>query len=132
MAETFTITNAEQRRRLVDYLLQLDLSKPLSVTVEEYEKKRTLGQNALLHRWQDEIVKHVHEYTGQTKAEIHRLLMGLFLSPVKYERQDDGSMEPIYSTQNLTAQEFRAYLEKVHAWALTDLGLSLPTQDDLR
>lgn len=53
--ENFVIKSKEDIPTLIHHLYSLPADIPLSVDVKEYKVKRTIDQNALMHKWFDEI-----------------------------------------------------------------------------
>ena len=127
--EVLIIRNEALRKVALLTIGALDLTKPWVLTIERETKRRTLSQNALLWKWVDEVVRHVHEHTGHDKDEIHEFFKQKFLQPRHITIGGDDCF--LYSTRNLTKAEMTNYMNKIYAWATTELGLFLPVPEDL-
>lgn len=100
-------------------------------TVELTEKtgrKRTSEQNALLHLWLSVIADELG-YTDKErcKRDVKRTLLG--------QREDVNRLtgeviQVDYKTSEMTTAELSALMEKLKAWAQTDLGIYLPYYGD--
>ena len=127
--ETIIIRDEGLRKLALLTIGALDLEKPWVLTIERETKRRTLSQNALMFMWIDEVVRHVHEHTGHDKDEIHEFFKAKFLSCTWVQI---GSETHFYrSTKNHTTAQMTDYMNKIYAWATTELGLFLPVPEDL-
>ena len=99
-----------------------ELKIEVTVYNEKYEneRKRTEQQNKYYHKLLDIICDH----TGDEHMDMHDNMKIMFLAYpwVKGDRE----YTVIKSTRELTSREFGAFLEKVFAWASSELGLVLP------
>lgn len=100
-------------------------------TVEITEKsgrKRTNDQNALLHLWLSVIADETgYADRERCKRDVKRTLLG--------QREDVNRLtgEVIhvdYKTSEMTTAELSALMDKMKAWAQTDLGIYLPYWKD--
>ena len=124
------IVRDERGRAIVQSLISgLNIARPWSVEIKPYVKRRTLSQNALMWKWVDEAVKIIHETTGVDKDQLHEALKRKFLEPKRFEIL--GEQVAVYSTKDLKTAEMSAYMNKIEAWAATELGLVLPHPGDL-
>ena len=112
-----------------EYFKELDFSKPWKVTIESYSRRRTNNQNALMWRWINEIADYVCEHTGMDSDDIHEFFKVKFLNPKTITIA--GEQIETRSTKHLTTKEMGEYMDRIHAWASTDLGLRLPAPEDL-
>ncbi len=129
MKETVIIRDEGMRERVVQHIAGLNISKPWAITIEPYKGRRTLSQNALMWKWIEAVVMHIHEATGQDKEDVHEWLKTQFL-PAKVI-EIDGRVVFRYSTKGLTTAEMSKYMDKIYAWATTELGLLLPVPEGL-
>ncbi len=129
MKETVIIRDESMRERVVQHIAALNVEKPWAITIEPYKGRRTLSQNALMWKWVEAVVMHIHEATGQDKEDVHEWLKTQFL-PAKVI-EIDGRVVFRYSTKGLTTAEMSKYMDKIYAWATTELGLLLPVPEDL-
>lgn len=97
----------------------LDLKKKWRITIQLYRKNRTTDQNSLMWSWYSEIAG----YTGHSTDEIHELCKAMFLKPRQVSIGDNAT--EYRTTTKLTTAEMSEYLERIRAWAATDLNLTL-------
>ena len=116
------------RERVVQHIAALNVEKPWAITIEPYKKRRSLSQNALMWKWLEKVVAHVHETTGQDKEDIHEFFKRQFLTPKVTEVF--GVTVKTWSTKDLNTAEMSEYLDKIYAWVTTELGLLLPVPQD--
>ena len=130
MSRAPTIIRDEgMRARITEHIAGLNLDKPWAITVEPYRKKRTLSQNALMWKWLEKVVQHIHEDTGQNKNSIHEYLKRQYLPP-KIE-EVFGVVIKTWSTTDLSTADMSTYMDKIYAWATSEMGLLLPVPEDL-
>tara|TARA_A100001037_G_C15093877_1_gene610452 strand:- start:968 stop:1357 length:390 start_codon:yes stop_codon:yes gene_type:complete len=96
---------------------------PVEVVFRTYRQKRSLQQNALLHKWFDEIAK----ATGEYSADDIKTLMKAKFSPRKLVC---GEMIPT-ATSKLNSAQMAEFMDQVAAFAGT-YGVALTQPDDLR
>ena len=128
--ETVIISDEDTQFRVAKVIGGLNLDKPWVVSWERHVKRRTLSQNRLMWDWIDDVVDHVEEYTGHDKHEIHDFLKRKFLGP-KRVIVGDSVEDCTPSTKNLNTAKMTDYMNKIYAWATTELGLFLPVPEDL-
>jgi hypothetical protein len=115
----------EQRDAIRDLVGKLDVSKPWSITVEPYRKKRTNSQNALLHKWFDIIGRD----TGYAAAEIKEIYRDMFLGTMP--RDFGGEVRDVRrSTADLKSEEFSEFMDRVYQHATASLGVLLPLPEE--
>ena len=128
--ETIIIRGEAERKVALYTIGALDLEKVWKLTIERESKRRTLSQNALMFMWIDRVVKHVVEHTGHDKDEIHDYFKDRFL-PTRIVSFGDDVRQLTGSTKKLNTAEMTEYMNKIYAWATTELGLFLPVPEDL-
>ena len=104
-------------------IAELDLTRPWSVEIKPYRKKRSLSQNAMYWAEVNRIVKAIADFTGYDNDEVHDLLKKKFLTPTVIEI--GGEVAERYTTTNLTTTGMSDYMERVRAFAATELGISM-------
>lgn len=127
--EPYIIRSVEQRDRIRDLVAGLDLSKPWSVSVEPYRKKRSLSQNSLMWKWLNEVADQVQRETGQDADDVHEFFKQKFLKPQVVEINGETIMK--YSTKNLTVPEMTEYMNRIYAFVTSVLGVLLPIPEEL-
>jgi len=110
--------------------MPIDTNKPHVVTVAPFVKKRTNSQLALLWVRHAEVSKAVADYTGHSPEDIHEILKHKFLKPRIVELGD--TIVERYSTKGLTVQEMTEFMQRIEAWAQTELELVLASPEDRR
>lgn len=113
----FVARGQSQLQALAQTILGLSPEKPWRVQLTPHRSKRTNDQNALLWAIYSEIAKG----TGHTAEEIHEVLKELLLAP-KEIRLGDHVFQ-LKSTKRLDTAEFSEYVERVRAWAASELGV---------
>ena len=95
---------------------------PIEVVFRPYRPKRSLQQNALLHKWFDEIAKTTGEYTSD---DIKTLMKAKF-SPHKLVC---GEMIPS-ATSSLNSAQMAEFMDQVSGFAAT-YGVALTQPDEV-
>lgn len=126
----FIVEDERGRKRVLAVLSTLDLTKPWQVLIEPHRKKRTLSQNNLMWAWLEQVAQLIHEDTGTDKDDIHEFFKLKFL-PVRTITVHGETRHIPGSTTKLSTAEMMAYMDKINAWATSELGLILPTPEDL-
>lgn len=120
--QTFFTKSEKDRERLLAWAREVDLDKPLMISVKK-GSKRSIEQNNLYHMWAAIIAGE----TGDSKAATEEYLKHEFLTPVTYEVR--GQVYEVYSTTKLTVGEFSEFLDQIDAFAKTQ-GWYLPHPED--
>tara|TARA_R100000322_G_C5437336_1_gene190046 strand:+ start:658 stop:978 length:321 start_codon:yes stop_codon:yes gene_type:complete len=102
--------------------LNIEIPPLQEVVIRPYRQKRSLQQNALLHKWFDEIAKTTGEYT----ADDIKTLMKAKFSPRKLVC---GEMIPT-ATSKLNSAQMAEFMEQVAAFAAT-YGVALTQPNDV-
>ncbi len=123
--EPYIIRDETGRDRIRDLVGGLDMSKPWSIIVEPYRKKRSLSQNALYWRW----IGLVAQETGNANDDVHEAFKAKFCPPRTIKMGDDE--RDIRSTAKLTTADMQAYMDAVYAFVTTELGMLLPIPEEL-
>lgn len=92
--------------------------------IERKAKPRSLSQNALFHTW----VKVVADHVGYTdledcKRDVKRHLLG---TTEETNRLTGEVITCDYRTSRMDSKEMSSFMDKMKAWASTDLGIYLP------
>lgn len=87
-------------------------------------RRRTLPQNALFHLWCQVISDHIG-YTSleDCKRDVKRALLGM---REETNRITGETQRVDYQTSSMTTSELASLMDKMKAWAQTDLGCYLP------
>ncbi len=100
------------------------MSKPWSITVEPFKKKRTNSQNSLYWKW----VSIVANETGNSQDDVHEILKAKFCPP-RVVRFNDEERQ-IRTTTKMTTADMTQYMDAVYAFATSDLGILLPLPEE--
>ena len=116
------IRQPSDKAKVIDYISKLPDSKSYGVTVNIFNPKRTVNQNALY--WVH--MTCIGDYCGNSKDYVHNE-MGLKFLPCT-----EGKLgkEPV-STTSLNTKEMVNYMDQIRLWAAEFLGLRLLTPEDL-
>lgn len=105
---------------------------PLQVRVSQYRKNRSNEQNALMWAWLAEIEEQAIIRGRSYSADVWNWHMKEHLLPEetasgkkKWHLMPDGSRRLVLSTSDLNVEEMGEYLDKMAAYAATDLGVIL-------
>ena len=122
------VADEGKRASLLRFLTRMPLDKPIRVTIEEQQRKRSLSQMGLYWRWLNEVAEKIADFTGHTPEEIHDALKQKFLSPTVINIGGENHFH--YTTKKLSVAEMSAYLDQVYAFCVQDLGIfvSLPEE----
>lgn len=124
MTNSIILRTEEQRHRALEIIGRLNLGKPWKVTIERHTQKRSLQQNAWMHK----IFSVVADHTGNSMEDIKLAYKDMFLGKVAVEFGDEVRMVP-RSTARLSTQEMSEFTEKIMAHAQSELGIILPAQE---
>lgn len=126
MMPSHFLNNEIRRSEIIGTIQNLDLSRPWIIEVKRYRKNRTLGQNALFHKW----LSMIAEETGNDKDDIKEYYREKFIP--KTTRTIAGEVVLVNrSTSSLNTAEMAALMEKIHAHAATFFSIALPFPGDL-
>lgn len=119
------LTDEKIRGQVVGLIQSLDISNPWQVLIEPVKKRRSLSQNNLYWKW----VGIIAVSTGNDNDDIHDVLKAKFLTPREVEIF--GEKRTVLTTAKLTTQEFKEYMDRVYAFATSQLGILLPLPEEL-
>lgn len=122
----FSIHDGPSRRAVIEYLTRLpDNVKRLDVVIKLHREKRTIPQNRLYRMW----VAIIADETGNNPDDIHEVVKAMLLGVRTIEIAGIQQDIPI-STTALNTVQFTHFLERLDAWAGTELGITLPHPED--
>ena len=105
-------------RKIAALVLSLNPQKPWRVEVKQHQEKRTLSQNKLYFA----VLTEMANETGHTKEEMHEAMKRKFL-PTTVITLADEEIPVTAQSSKLAKDEFSKYVEKVIAFASSDLGI---------
>jgi hypothetical protein len=130
----YIILDSEAQKAKARQWLESVALEPVQVlTIKPYVKNRSLAQNRLLHLWINCIKDHWLESTGEIySAEAWKeQLRQDFLGIESFGMPNGYIATRTRRTRDLNVKEFTEFLEKIDAYAATELELVLPHPDDL-
>lgn len=107
------------------YTFSLLRNGTYAITITRTKEKRTVSQNALMWMW----FTCIERQTGQPKQDVHDYYVSKFL-----QRTTNIYGKPyrvVGETKNLSTEQMSRFLWQVQADAETELGMKLPTPEDL-
>lgn len=127
--KSFVLRGADQAKALTDYLKanagrEAREGRPFLVTVDTYRAKRSSEQNRLLHALLNTIAENAtvggKYFDVETwKEHVRRK----FIGTEEIHLPDGSRIERGISTASLTVPEFTLLIERVQAWAQTELNV---------
>jgi hypothetical protein len=103
---------------------------PVRVTIEKVTATRSQQANA--YYW-GAVIKAIATHNGSTPDEIHDVLKMMFLSKEIAFAKGNGEVVAEFviggSTRELTSSEFYDYVERIRAWAMENLELTIAPPD---
>ncbi|MFI3322603.1 MAG: hypothetical protein R3Y50_08785 [Rikenellaceae bacterium] len=124
--ETFKVVNGKDKEVVKSYISKLPEGKRYEVIVKLHKEKRTLPQNSLFHLW----CKCIQDDTGTDSEDVKRYCKERFLGYKDVYIFGNLSHE-LTSTAKLNTLQFTEFLNKMQAWAASELGIVLPIPEDL-
>jgi hypothetical protein len=112
------------RQRVIGIIQRLDLSKPYTVTISQRKGRRSLDQNALMWLW----LTCIESETGNDRIYLHEHFKKKWILPKRIVIF--GEEQLTYSTADLDTAQFSEYLDKLQAFAATELAITLPDPND--
>lgn len=111
----------DQIQRWAGFLRRME-GKWVTLTASKKGKPRSLNQNRYL--W-GVVYEYIADETGHSPEEVHAAMKQMFL-PRQFLPFGGRTVELAKSTTDLTTQEFNEFVDRVVAFAGTELSLSIP------
>jgi len=115
-----------QRQMIVAFLSR---TKLVDVTVKISKPRKIRSLTANKYYW-GVVLAAIGHHVGHTPEEIHYVLKDQFL-PRKFIKLGAKEIEIRKSTADLSTGEFNLYLTQIAAWAAQELGLELPSSNQM-
>ena len=112
------------REMVIGYIRRLDISKLFVVEVLQKNPHRTISQNSLYWLW----LTCIEEETGNDRNDLHEIFKKKFLLPTEIEIFGEKILK--YTTTDKDTLQFKMYLDKIQAFASTELSITLPDPED--
>ena len=119
------VYSLEQLKDIFNKIAKADLTKGFIVEWKRYYKIRTNDQNALYWLW---LTCLEHE-TGNDKNDLHDYFREEFLQ-VNYIYVFGKEKKVLESTKTQNTIKMKNYLDKIQAFASSELGVILPNPED--
>lgn len=132
MAKSFVMAHQRVKDAALSFIRDLPTNGKFEVVIRTPKSKRSLAQNRLLHMWIACIRDGYHEGGGELhSADVWKEhLCKMFL--VTQSHDIGGAVvETRKSTANLGIKEMTDFLEKIDMYAASELGILLPSPQDL-
>lgn len=120
------INNEADKDRAVSHIKALNTGKPWSVEIKPYKKNRSLAQNKLFWRYMGIIGEEI----GYDPQDCHDVICQKLLG-TEHKTVMGDVIIVIKGTKKLNVKEFAHFIEAIIRFAIADLGIYLPTNDDL-
>ena len=120
------IRSQEDKNKALNRISMLAMDKPWQVEIKPYKKNRSVSQNKLYWKW----ITCIGNEIGYMPDELHAIMADKFLPDVFVE-YGGKQIKQDKSTSRLNTKEFTEYLEKIDRFAAAELGIVLPSPDDL-
>jgi hypothetical protein len=118
------ITNEFDRERVIGYVKRLDLSRPYTVEIVQRKAKRSIDQNRLYWMW----LTCIETETGNDRNDLHEYFKQKFIQPETVVIF--GETQTKHTTTDKSTAQFKEYLDKIQAFAASELAITLPDPDD--
>lgn len=113
---------SEEQRKKLNREFTAREGKLVQIAIGDIEKGRSAQQNKYL--W-GVVYKILSDELGYTTEEVHEICRYKFL-PRKYVNLGHEEIETRKSTTKLTTSEFEAYIERIRAFASSELSVIIP------
>lgn len=115
-------------RTRLEYLIKRQSEADITEKRAERDAKRTHRQNNLFHLW----VSVIADETGYTdkescKRDVKRTVLG---TKEEVNRLTGEILQVDYRTSQMTTSELASFMDRMKAWAATDLGIYLPYPEE--
>ena len=127
MAKTVIMTKNDGRLTFdveLPYVFSLLANGKYTITIKRANEKRSIPQNDLMWMW----LTCIERETGTPKDDVYMYYCKKFLMKTI---QVGNKMERIYNTSSkLNMEQMSEFLNKIQVDAATELGITLPKQED--
>lgn len=121
----FRINNQQDKQAVGAYIDSLPNGKRYDINIVVHRERRTIDQNRLLFLW----INCISSETGQDKDDLHRYFKRKFL-PQNYRRVFNEQLYVEPTTTTLDTKQFTDYLNLIHSFSASELGITLPNPED--
>ena len=119
------INSDAAKANAIKQLQSINTAGGMEVIIQRHRSNRSLAQNRLYWSWLQVIAAE----TGNDVDALHDCMRGKFLGAALVEVLGD-LRAVLPTTTKLPVKDFTVYLERIEAFASTELGIVLPHPDD--
>lgn len=119
------LRNPGDIERAIEYLRNLDMSKPFELSITRHQKKRTLPQNKLLWLW----LRCVRDETGNEEDFMYQYFCERYL-PWNVRLIYGEEIKKQGGSSELNSKEFSEFLDNIHR-QMSEEGIYLPQPGEL-
>ena len=119
------INSDTAKANAIKQLQSINTAGGLEVIIQRHRSSRSLAQNRLYWSWLQVIAAE----TGNDVDALHDCMRGKFLGAALVEVLGDVRAV-LPTTTKLQVAQFTEYLQRIEAFAIADLGITLPHPDD--
>jgi hypothetical protein len=120
------IRTQDDKNKALNRISLLVLDKPWKIEIKPYKKNRSNSQNRLYWQWMTCIGNEI----GYESEELHAIMADKFLPDVFVE-YGGKQIKQDKSTSRLNTKEFTEYLERIDRFSVQELGIMLPSPEDI-
>lgn len=114
------------KEQAIRQIKALNAEKVWQIDIKLYKPNRSGAQNRLYWKW----LQIIGDDLGYHRDELHATLAVKFLGVHNIACMGEKITQPV-STSSLNVKEFAEYLNRIEMFSHEDLGIMLPTKDDL-
>ena len=119
--------HAEHKSKAIAEIIALPDNRAWLVQVKQYQRKRSLEQNAFIHAVP---LKIISEHTGMEVDDLKSYLLGKAFGFVEFEIFGERRKRPAKRSSELTTGEFSYWMEFIEAWSAQELQLIIPRPNE--
>jgi len=108
----------------VDFMMSIEITKPMRFECSVIRGKRSLNQNSLLWLWCTALEK--DSETGYTKDEFYQYFLDKFAP-----RKEIFTNLVIVTTSQMDSKQMSDFLDSIQRLAITELQFKLPDPEDI-
>jgi len=132
MEKVFIICNENVRQNACNFISMINVDGDMEVVIRKHKTTRSLRQNNLLWKWLT-IIRDEYALAGNktTSTEVWLEYFGQLFLPVEDNQVMGQAVRFRKSTRKLSVAEMAEFLTKIEAYCATDMGIFLPSPQDL-
>lgn len=125
--QVIRLTDRQIQKRCASHILALDLSQGWEVEVRKPKRKRSLNQNALMHKWFGVIADEIGDDLESVKEDY----ITMYSPRIERENVNGETVMKPKRTSEMDKTEMSDFMAKIQAHAGGFLGIMLPDPRDL-